>query len=628
MGAPTGARRGTDTGLLASTLASAPPFDALGPDVRRALTASARLISYRPDTAVLVEDGRPADGMWVLLEGSVELLHHGQQVLVLEPGECFGHPSVLTQMAPIYTVRTRGDVRCAWLEPAAARAALGTAAGTAYVAATLRWRLVHQGHTARAATDVGTTPVSAIMVPATFISSDAPLREALALLDRPGPGVLLLGSVHRVTGTLGDAEIRRALAAGTLELDAPVHSVQAAALVTIPLGQLAVEAAVDMLAGGVDVVAVLDGERVVGVLSAADLVGLDARSPIALRHTILGAADEDGLVRAASHLPRLFMLLQGAGVPPRDLGRVLSLQHDAIVSRLVDLSFSRHGEPASTLGANVAWAWLDLGSAARRELTLASDQDNALAYGDPPAGLEAVVDDYFARLAGEVSAGLVRCGFGADDNGVLAQSPSWRMAKSAWIGTFDRCLRAPDESQLIRASVAFDFRSAVGGLALTAELSDRIRRGRAHPDFLRLMARVGARTPVALNRRGRLATGRFDEPDGRLDLKRGAILPLVNLARFHALAAGVTISPTLDRIEAAASTGSLDVDSAASLREAFDVITRLRFAHHAARLAAGDPPDNVIDPGELAPIARGDLEEALRALRDAQRRVDVLGGVY
>ncbi len=111
-----------------------------------------------------------------------------------------------------------------------------------------------------------------------------------------------------------------------------------------------------------------------------NLLSLDARSPIALRHAVLGAHDEDALVRAAAQIPKLFLLLARAGVPPRDLGRVLSLQHDTVVARLIDFSISRRGP------APVAWTWLDLGSAARREFTLASDQDNALAYADPEPG--------------------------------------------------------------------------------------------------------------------------------------------------------------------------------------------------------------------------------------------------
>ena len=87
------------------------------------------------------------------------------------------------------------------------------------------------------------------------------------------------------------------------------------------------------------------------MLSAADLLGLDARSPIGLRHTILGAADEAELVAAGRRSCRsCSWLLSRAGVPSRDLGRVLSLQHDAVVARLIDFSIWRHGPAPRAVG--------------------------------------------------------------------------------------------------------------------------------------------------------------------------------------------------------------------------------------------------------------------------------------
>jgi CBS domain-containing protein len=372
-----------------------------------------------------------------------------------------------------------------------------------------------------------------------------------------------------------------------------------------------------MLAAGTEHVAVVDQGRIRGVLSAGDLIGLDARSPIALRHRVLGAVDEDELIRAVAQLPKLFLLLIRAGVPSRDLGRVLSLQHDAVVARLIDFSIWRNGE------APLPWAWLDLGSAARREFTLASDQDNAFAYADPEPGKEAVVDAYFERLGAEVNDGLARCGIGVDNNGVLAGKRLWRMSRGAWLQTFDECLHTPDESHLIRATVAFDFRPSAGGLSITSELTERIRAARDFPAFMRLMARSASGFPVALGFRGHLATGRDGDPDGVLDLKRGGIIPLVNLVRFHALAHGVTISPTLDRIQAVASVGGIEQSLADALSEAFEVITRIRFEHHAGRIAAGVPADNLIDPDELAPIARADLKEALQVVRRSQKQLGV-----
>jgi CBS domain-containing protein len=600
---------------LDTFLAQHPPFDGIDPDELHRLSGLAEVHAYAAGAVVLVEDGLPALGLWVIVTGSMDVVHEGEQIQVLEPGECFGHPSLLTGMAPAFTVRARERSTCALLDGEAGRRVLATEAGAAYVAATMRARITGAGNTVHGLHEVGTTPVSAIMRPAAFCEPDDPLREAVARLGQDGTCALLVTLGDGELGIVTDGDVRAAVAAGTASPDAPIRTIARTPAPSVPVGQLAVEATVDMLAAGTEQLAVLDGDRVCGILSAADLLGLDARSPIALRHTILGAADEDGLVRAVGHLPHLFRLLVQAGVPARDLGRVLSLQHDAVVTRLIDFSIWRH-DPAP-----VAWAWLDFGSAARREFTLASDQDNGLAYGVPPAGHEAAVDGYFERFGADVNSGLERCGIGVDNNGVLASKRLWRMSKPDWLRTFDECLTEPDESHLIRATVAFDFRPAGGGLAVVPELTGRIRTARLHAQFMRLMARTASGYPVALGFRGQLATGRFGEPEGRLDLKQGAIIPVVNLVRFYALANGVTISNTLDRIKAVASVAGLEQDAADALTEAFDVICRLRFEHHAALIAADATPDNLVAPDELPPIARADLREALHVVRRAQKRV-------
>ena len=48
------------------------------------------------------------------------------------------------------------------------------------------------------------------------------------------------------------------------------------------------------------------------------------------------------------------------------------------------------------------------------------------------------VDAYFAHLGADVNDGLVRCGIGVDNNGVLARNRQWRMSKDDWLKTFTR----------------------------------------------------------------------------------------------------------------------------------------------------------------------------------------------
>ena len=77
---------------LDTVLARYPPFDRIEADELRAALTDAREVVFEHGDPVLVEDGDPASGLWVILAGSMDLVHDGEVIQVLEPGECFGIP--------------------------------------------------------------------------------------------------------------------------------------------------------------------------------------------------------------------------------------------------------------------------------------------------------------------------------------------------------------------------------------------------------------------------------------------------------------------------------------------------------------------------------------------------------
>jgi CBS domain-containing protein len=143
-----------------------------------------------------------------------------------------------------------------------------------------------------------------------------------------------------------------------------------------------------------------------------------------------------------------------------------------------------------------------------------------------------------------------------------------------------------------------------------------MRGARRHPDFIRQIARTVTDAKVPLGFRGQL-------PGGTLDIKRGGGLPIANLARFYALANGITISATLDRLAAAMETGALEAEAGAALREAFAAIMRVRLEHQGRCIAEGRAPDNLVQPDAMAPLSRTQLREALRVVAHAQKRLNV-----
>ncbi len=592
------------------------PFEGLQRTDLEDLARSAEVRRYRAGESVLVEDGRPASHLYVVRDGSMELVHEDEVIDILEPGESFGHPSLLTGMAPSFTVRAHENAVCYLIPEEQALGVLGRPKGVRFVAMTLRERLTRTGHTVHALPALSTLRVADLIDrPPPFCDPDTPIREAAREITTSGGTAILVRDGERI-GIVTDADLRSKVVAGDVGVAAPVSTVIRAPVHTVPPDQLVIDAVVDMLDGGLDHVVVADARRnVLGLLSAADLMNLEMSSPFALRHAVLGARDEDQLVEASARLRRLFLALLDAGVSPVTVGRVLSLQVDTFTTRLIDFAIWRHGP------APVAWAWLALGSAARREFTLGSDQDNALAYAE--SSDEAAVDAYFERLARDVNAGLARCGFGPDSNDVLASSRLWRMSETEWLRAFREVYELPDRSHLIRATVAFDFRHASGGLEIVGPLVAVLRDASRHPDFIRRLARTATDFKPPLGFRGALVVERQGAAGGRLDLKRGGAIPIANLARFYALANGITISATLDRLVAAEESGALEAESAAALREAFAIVARVRLQHHAACIEAGEEPDNLIDPGELPPLARQELREAFRAVAQAQKRLGI-----
>jgi CBS domain-containing protein len=317
----------------AAFLALYPPFDGLDPEELDRIAESLELRRFREGQIVLVEDGAPAQSFYVIRDGSMELVHEEEVIDILEPGEAFGHPSLLSGLAPAFTVRAHEDSTCYLVPRGLALQALSGPAGAGFVARTLRDRLARTGHVVHGLPELATVRVRDLVSrPAFSCEPASTIRHAAETMTEHGISALLVPDGERLT-ILTDADLRAKVIAGDLNPENPVSRVTSPAVV-VPPDRLAVDAVVDMLSAGVEHLLVVEPPRaVVGIVSSADLIGLEEHSPFALRHAVLRAADEDELVGVAARLPRLFLSLLDAGLEAADIGRVLSLQLDSLTSR-------------------------------------------------------------------------------------------------------------------------------------------------------------------------------------------------------------------------------------------------------------------------------------------------------
>jgi CBS domain-containing protein len=108
---------------------------------------------------------------------------------------------------------------------------------------------------------------------------------------------------------------------------------------------------------------------------------------------------------------------------------------------------------------------------------------------------------------------------------------------------------------------------------------------------------------------------------GSIDLKHGGIIPITDIARFHAIAAGISSHRTLDRLRLASDVGRIDEATRMGLDEAFTLLWQLRLEHQVRCVRAGTPPHDFVDPDGLSTMRRQGLREAFKVIGRAQRMV-------
>jgi CBS domain-containing protein len=598
----------------AAFLRAHPPFDALGGDALARLAAAAEPLAFAHGETIFAQGTGPQRAAWVVRSGAVELVDRGRVLDLLAPGELFGHPSMLAELPTGLEARAQGATSCYRLPAGVTRPLLARPEGLRHVARTLLARPTP----ARAAADVAGAverPVGGLLrAPPVVCAADAPIREAARRMTDAGQSCAVVRVAGGGLGIVTDGDLRRRVVAAGLPADAPVSAAMTAPAHTVGEDRLGGEALVEMLDRGVRHLPVLSaGGRLLGVVDDVDLLAAERSTPFHVRGAIARAADADALALAARDLWPTVAALHEARVAPEQVGAILSVVADALVRRLLDLAVAAAGTPPAP------FAWLALGSLARREGAPSSDVDCAIAWDgddDDPA-----VRAYVHRVARAVLDGLERCGLPADENGATADRPLFARSLRAWGAALDSWFDDPTQDKaLILVSLVGDGRP-VWGVRRAAPLTARIAAARAHPGLLRLLARfaLSHRPPTGFLRD--LVVEHSGERKGRLDLKHGGLIPIVDLARWAGLAAGAAESATPARLRAARAAGVLSDDDGRMLEEAFTLVSALRLEHQVQQIRAGERPDDHLRPADLTPLTRSYLKDAFRAVAAVQRRV-------
>ncbi|WP_238419145.1 putative nucleotidyltransferase substrate binding domain-containing protein [Gordonia sp. 'Campus'] len=444
--------------------------------------------------------------------------------------------------------------------------------------------------------------------------ADMTVRQAAGLMTARGQDYVVFPLADRRHGVLTDADIRARVVAAGRPLDTSIAEIVSGPAFVVDSDTTAMDVLTEMVDRDLTIVPVCDAHGgVLGVVGPGDFVADPAGASLPLREQVSRSSNIAELQAHARRLPQVVADLVRRDRPAYEVTRAGSLIVDSIVQRGLQLVFDAHPDldPA-------AFTWVSLGSNARREPVLSSDVDSAVSFDD---AVEAGETDRYRAAFGELDDVLRGAGLTVDTNGAVASKQLFARTHAQWQSAAWEWIARPLENKgMIFTSLMLDGRplrgrrpDAAPAVAMTAML-------RADPRTMGLLLDESLATRARMRSMRDVLTGRGNV----VDLKRQALTPLVNIARWAALSVGSTELGTRERLRSASGSEMLPVEHAATLVEVFDVLQRVRLRYQVAQFDRGDVPSDLLEMSLLSPLDRSLVAQAIREVAGVQRRMATL----
>ncbi|WP_186175731.1 DUF294 nucleotidyltransferase-like domain-containing protein [Vibrio jasicida] len=452
------------------------------------------------------------------------------------------------------------------------------------------------------------------------LAATATIQEAAILMAEEGVTALLIvrpeeeiteDDDDQLLGILTDRDLCIRVLAEGRETNIPVSEVMSYDVVSLDNSAYVFEAMLTMLRYNVHHLPILKDKKPIGVLSMTDIVRYESQNSLLLVSSIFQQNTIEDLKAVSKQVKDCFVRMVSEDANAHMVGRAMSVIGSSFKQRLAELAEQELGP------APIPYCLLAMGSMARDEQLIVTDQDNALILDNSYEPSEH--GQYFEQFAKFICDGLAECGYTYCSGDIMATNPEWRKTRSEWEACFANWIDDPTPERLLNSSIFFDLLGVHGRVKWAEQLSGFIvRRAKKNNRFLACMAYNAIRRTPPL--------GFFKdfvmEKDGRhrnsINLKRRGTAPMADLIRVHSLAIGSRSQNSFERLDDINNAGILPKGRGMDLKDAMELIYMVRIRHQALDIENGEEPDNNIEPEHMSEFERRNLKAAFQILSNAQ----------
>ncbi len=432
-----------------------------------------------------------------------------------------------------------------------------------------------------------------------------PINKAAEIMTKSENSAILVKNGKDFAGIVTDHDLRESIISKGAKSDEPVSKIMSSPLISLSKEALSFEAVLLMQDKNISHLPLKNSEgEIVSIIDSNQMLKLKWYSPDIMIREFYNETSVKKIAANQKRLPGLIKTLIDSGAAPANINRVITATSGAITESFIKLAISRLGKPPAK------FAFMTLGSQARGEQTLVTDQDNAIVFEDVDKSREKEVQDYFLKLGEKVSAWLNEADYPFCSGGIMAKNPAWCRPLAKWKEYFKKWSEFNNPQDLIDVNIFFDFRCHYGDISITKNLRESVFKTiEGKSIFFINLARNAIIHGPSVGMLGNIEVETSGEHHDTFDIKR-AIKLITNFARLYALRNNIAGLSTIERLGALLEKNVIDKDEYETISQSYDFLMRLRLKHQTEQAAKNILPDNFINPKNLSKVEKLLLKNA------------------
>lgn len=338
----------------------------------------------------------------------------------------------------------------------------------------------------------------------------------------------------RINGLITDTDFRKKIAFGINDFDAECTTIMQQNVTIVEESISVAEAQLLLLKNDTNYLLVTEdgteNTRVKGMISERDIIKSQSNNPGVLIDEIRNAKNFEELKYV--HSKYLFVIQNSftKNIPIFHINTTAGEILHSIIQQCIKLCLEKLGSPPAR------FVWLALGSQARKEQLVLSDQDNMIVYEDVAAEKHRDVKFYFVQLAKMVISNMESLGYKPCPNEHLASNIKWCKSLSDFTSIYTNCIKSPGENMSDFSGIFFDFEYIYGETKIKDSLEIAIYQSLANNKiFFDFIGNQLLKSPLPLTFFKKFAVEESGIYKDKFNLKQKGLQFYIDAARIFAL---------------------------------------------------------------------------------------------